>query len=105
MGLYRLLAGCSAGWRAGWVTELLGLRGLLECVLGFLVLLEGGLNHVVCHGFLRAEFGYREDTDPRILNSTDCKGQVTNPFKNYVGTFSYESGFQTRLNPFQNFSF
>ena len=63
MGLYRLLAGSSAGWRAGWVTELLGLLGLLgllECVLGFLVLLEGGLNHVVCHGFLRAEFGYRE---------------------------------------------
>ena len=45
--LYRMLVGCSAGWRAGWVTELLGLLGLLESVIAFLALLEGGSNHVV----------------------------------------------------------
>ena len=32
-----------------WVTELLGLLGLLEEVFGFLALLEGGLNHVDYH--------------------------------------------------------
>ena len=42
------LAGCSAGYLAGWVAELLGLLGLLgllEGVFGSLALLEGGLVH------------------------------------------------------------
>ena len=46
MDFHVLLAGCSAGWLAGWVTELLGLLGLLglpEGVLGFFALLGGGI--------------------------------------------------------------
>ena len=42
--------GLVVGWLLGWFAELLvvlGLLGFLERMFGFLVLLEGGLNHVV----------------------------------------------------------
>ena len=48
-------AGCSAGSLASWVTEVLGLLGLLERVFGFLALLEEGLNHV--RSLLRSPLG------------------------------------------------
>ena len=43
-----LLVGWLLGWLVGWLgTELLGLLGLLEGVLSFSALLEGGLDHGV----------------------------------------------------------
>ena len=43
------LAGCLAGSLAGQVAELLGLLRSMEGLLGFLAVLEGGLDHVVSH--------------------------------------------------------
>ena len=69
------IAGCPAGWLAGWVTELVGLLwllGLLEGLIGFLASLDGGLKDGVPHA-RRSERSADQQTieDTRILINHD----------------------------------